>query len=161
MGLRGPAPTPTALNIIRGNPGKRALNHTESQAGPLVAEPPEYLDAAAVNEWNRLVPLLSKLGVLRETDDIALAQLCATYSTMMKAQAQLAKKGLLYTTQRGDVAQHPLVGIVNQNMIMVRRLLQEFGMTPSARSRIHADAKPFADPKDEWAARDRRMTESG
>jgi hypothetical protein len=29
MGLRGPAPEPTALKLLRGNPGKRPLNTLE------------------------------------------------------------------------------------------------------------------------------------
>lgn len=58
MGLRGPAPKPTALRIIEGNLGHRPLNQREPK--PLVGEPdvPAHLSRDAKKEWRRLVPIL-------------------------------------------------------------------------------------------------------
>jgi P27 family predicted phage terminase small subunit len=136
MGRRGPPPQPTAMKLIRGNPGKRKLNKNEPQ--PAVAMPhcPDYLDVTARNEWDRLAPILVRMRVLTEADYLALAGLCQTYSTMVKAQEQLNKSGILFKTPSGYVQQFPLIGVVNNCMEKIITFCREFGLTPSARTRI-------------------------
>ena len=139
MGLRGPAPKPTAIRRAQGNPGKRPFEDTEPR--PLVVEPgcPAHLDAEARLEWRRLVPILLRMRVLTEADGFALANLCQAYSTMVKAQQQLSKTGLLMKTPSGYVQQSPLLGIVNSCMETITRLSREFGLTPAARTRVRAE----------------------
>ena len=138
MGERGPAPKPTSLVLLEGNRGKRPLNANEPK--PRAAKPkcPAYLDAIAVKEWKRLVPILSRMKVLTEADGIALANLCQAVSTMVKAQEQLTKNGVLYKTKSGYIQQSPLLGIVNSQVDIINRLCREFGLTPSSRTRIRA-----------------------
>jgi phage terminase small subunit len=85
MGERGPAPKPTALVLLEGNPGKRPINHAEPK--PRLKTPccPEHLDAEAKTEWKRLVRILRHMKLLTEADYISLANLCQAYSTMVKA----------------------------------------------------------------------------
>ncbi len=135
MGLRGPIPKPTALKILEGNPGKRPLNRHEPNPGG-VPQCPKHLDAQARREWRRLLPILLKMRVLTEADYIALANLCQTYSTMVKAQEQLQKAGLLYKSQSGYIQQSPLLSIVNSCVETITKLCREFGLTPSSRSRL-------------------------
>jgi len=136
MGLRGPAPKPTSLVILEGNRGRRPLNDREPK--PLAVRPkcPTYLDEAGQKEWKRLIPILLRMRILTEADGIALANLCQAYSTMTKAQEQLNKAGILYKTKSGYIQQSPLLGIVNSQIEIINRLCREFGLTPSARSRI-------------------------
>src|SRR5689334_3828108 len=54
MGFRGPAPKPTAIKKIQGNPGKRPLNENEPQLEPGIPECPDYLDEIARKEWARI-----------------------------------------------------------------------------------------------------------
>ena len=54
MGLRGPAPKPTAIKRLEGNPGKRKLNEAEPTLTVGVPECPDYLDEVAKREWGRL-----------------------------------------------------------------------------------------------------------
>lgn len=159
MGLRGPSPTPTILNVIRGNPGHRPLNNAEPQPGKFKSKPPEHLDATAQQEWKRLVPILKRMRLLTEADAIALANLCMAYSTMIQAQNQFAKAGLLYKTQSGYIQPNPLWSIITRSMELVNKGLSKFGLDPSSRSRIQvpSEQKPAESP---WAARDRRMGES-
>jgi P27 family predicted phage terminase small subunit len=46
--------------------------------------------------------------------------------------------GLLIKTANGTAIQNPLVGIANKAMADMMRYAAEFGMSPSARSRIEA-----------------------
>jgi P27 family predicted phage terminase small subunit len=86
MGLRGPAPKPTAIRIIDSNPGKRPLNGREPQPDAVEPRCPDHLDKDARKEWRRLVPILLRMRVLTEADGYSLANLCQAYSTMAKAQ---------------------------------------------------------------------------
>ncbi len=148
--MRGPPPTPTALRILRGNPGKRALNKNEPQPGEFDDEqtPPDHLDEEALAEWARLVPILKRMRILTEADYMALSSLCVAYSTMCKAQKQLAQAGLLYKTQSGYIQPSPLMSIVTRNMEIVKKHLAEFGMTPASRSRLSMSAPEK--PKSKW-----------
>jgi P27 family predicted phage terminase small subunit len=136
MGLRGPAPKPTAIKLIEGNPGKRALNEREPQLEPGIPTCPDHLDATACKEWDRVSKLLVDMKVLTEADYIALGNLCQAYSTLIAAQRQLNKSGILYKTNSGYVQQSPLLGIVTAQTTIVNKLLAEFGLTPSSRTRV-------------------------
>ena len=147
MGLRGPPPKPRALREIEGNPGKRPLNPREPQ--PAVKRPrcPAYLDADARREWRRLVPILERMRVLTEADDIALANLCQQYALLQEAQIKLKKTGLLIKTRSGYIQQSPLVAIISTTVDQVNKLCREFGLTPSSRTRIQVEpVKPAVNP---------------
>ena len=148
-GQRGPAPKPTALKKLLGNPGKRKLNEAEPIPRSRLPHCPDHLDQLAQKEWNRLVKILTGMRVLTEADYIALANLCQAYSTLIAAQIQLNKTGILYKTKSGYVQQSPLLGIITAQTTIVNNLLREFGLTPSSRTRI-AVAQP-ADEHDEFA----------
>lgn len=145
MGLRGPAPKPTALKKLAGNPGKRQLNAREPQAKLSVPECPDHLDEIAKKEWVRVSKLLLGMKVLTEADYIALGNLCQAYSTMIQAQTQMNKTGMLFKTKSGYVQQSPLFTIISTQHTIVNKLLAEFGLTPSSRSRLQiapGDDKP-------------------
>jgi P27 family predicted phage terminase small subunit len=149
VGRRGPAPMPTAIKKLKGNPGRRPLNEVEPQ--PEQGEPdcPEHLDEVAQREWKRLIPILRGMRVLTTADYIALGNLCQAYSIQIKAQKQLARSGLLYKTRSGYVQQSPLLGIITAQTTIVNNLLREFGLTPSSRTRITVVQEP--EIQDVWA----------
>jgi P27 family predicted phage terminase small subunit len=150
MGLRGPAPKPTAIKRLQGNPGKRALNEREPQLEPGIPACPDHLDATACKEWDRVSKLLVGMKVLTEADYIALGNLCQAYSTLIAAQRQLNKSGILYKTKSGYVQQSPLLGIITAQTTIVNKLLAEFGLTPSSRTRL-AITEPKEKPPNRFA----------
>ncbi len=150
MGLRGPAPKPTALRVLEGNLGKRPLNPHEPKPRKAVPRCPEHLDERARKEWRRLVPVLQRMGVLTEADGLALANLCQTYSTLIRAQEKLNESGILYQTPSGYVMQNPLLSVVNQRVDTITKLSREFGLTPAARTRIVAQVD---DDAEDWLER--------
>ena len=124
------------------------MNTREPKPRQVRPKCPAYLDEAAVTEWKRLVPILSKMRVLTEADGIALANLCQAISTMVKAQEQMNKNGILYKTKSGYIQQSPLLGIVNSQVEIINRLCREFGLTPSSRTRIMAERDEESSPDD-------------
>ena len=78
MGKRGPAPKPTALKVLQGNPGKRPLNDKEPEyeKSDELLKPPPYLSTHAKKEWKRIAPMLLNNGLLTNVDISALGAYC-------------------------------------------------------------------------------------
>jgi P27 family predicted phage terminase small subunit len=73
-----------------------------------------------------------------------------------RAIAKMAEKdqltgGLMIKTSNGNAVQNPLVGTANKAAADMMRYAAEFGMTPSARSRISAEPpRESGDPADRF-----------
>ena len=147
---RGTRPTPTALKLLKGNPGKRPLNRHEPAPAPRRSlVPPRFLQGVARLEWRRLAPKLARLGLLSEIDDAALAQYCELWARWREAETALREHGMVITGNKGTPVLSPYVAIANRALSQMRALLVEFGMTPSARTRVKTDPGP--QPSDPFA----------
>jgi P27 family predicted phage terminase small subunit len=146
----GRKPKPTHLKLVTGNPGKRALPKAEAKVVPALPSPPPHLSDEAKVEWGRVSEDLFKVGLLSVIDRAALAAYCQAYARWVHAEraiAEMAKQdqvtfGLMITTSNGNSIQNPLVGTANKAAADMLRFAVEFGMTPSARSRINAEPPP-------------------
>lgn len=144
----GPKPKPTHLKLVTGNPGKRALNTREPKPAPGLPSPPGELSDEAKVEWGRVSEELHRIGLLTGIDRAALAAYCQAYARWVQAERAIARMaardeltgGLMIRTTNGNAIQNPLIGTANKAMSDMVRYATEFGMTPSARSRIQAEA---------------------
>jgi len=144
--MRGRRPEPTRLKLLRGNPGKRKLDPNEVAPAPAATlQPPAWLDAEAIVEWNRLAPILHRLGLLTEIDTDALATYCQTWARWREADAQIRRYGMVIKGKGGYPVISPFVAVANRAMAHMRSFLIEFGMTPSARTRVKTDPGPKPD----------------
>ena len=136
MGRRGPAPKPTALKRLQGNPGKRALNDSEPRPAATLPRCPSHLQGEARAEWRRVARVLHESGLLTQVDRAALAIYCQAWARWVKAEAQVARHGEVVKSAAGNVMQNPYLSIANRAMKQVQLMARELGMTPSARSQI-------------------------
>ncbi|QQK75083.1 phage terminase small subunit P27 family [Salicibibacter cibarius] len=146
MGKRGPAPKPTNLKVMEGNPGKRPLNENEPEPTKETPECPEWLTDEAKEEWDRVVPELERLGLLTVVDGASLASYCASWARAVEAESWMAKNGRYYVTRDKDgdiksMSKVPHVAIAEKSFAEVRAFAKEFGLTPSSRSELSAVAK--------------------
>ena len=90
--MRGPKPTPTALKIVRGNPGKRALPKDEPkpEAGAVA---PDWLSPAAAEHWPLIARQLEDAQVLTVMDAPALALYCEAFARWKKANDHVLQHG--------------------------------------------------------------------
>lgn len=132
----GTKPKPSSMKILEGNRGKRPLNKDEPEPKGIMPQCPEHLDEGAKREWDNIVPMLSKLGLLTEVDGTALAIYCQAYSTWVEAVERIQKTGMIVKAPSGYPIQNPYLAIANKAVEQMNRFLTEFGMTPSSRSRI-------------------------
>lgn len=94
--------------------------------------------------WGYVSGLLDRMGVLCEVDAVALEMLCEAYADYLAARDELKIFGSEYyttLTAAGDKMHraHPAVAQKNDADRRIRGWLAEFGMTPSARSRVKSD----------------------
>ncbi len=136
--MRGPAPKPTALKIIQGNPGGKRLNENEPKPKVVCPPAPSFLDAEAKKEWRRVAKMLSKNRILTEADIPALQMYVVEYSTWKEAVENLNRDDIIYETDNKYKQQSIWLTIRNRSFDNLRKMLQEFGMTPASRSRIAA-----------------------
>lgn len=156
MAPRGRKPKPTHLKLVTGNPGKRALNKGEPTPRLDLPMPPPHLSDEAKVEWGRVSQELYDCGLLSTVDRAALAAYCQAYARWVTAEKAITKmaesdaltSGLLIRTSNGNAIQNPLVGTANKAMKDMVYYAAEFGMTPSARSRIEAAPPPKDNKKD-------------
>ncbi|NCD03968.1 MAG: phage terminase small subunit P27 family [Clostridia bacterium] len=138
MGTRGRKPKPTALKVLEGNPGKRPLNASEPKPEKKAPKCPTWLEPEAKKEWKRMSKTLEELGVLTEIDASAFSGYCQAYARWKEAEEFLSKHGTIFKTPSGYIQQVPQVSIAQTYLKIMKDFCTEFGLTPSARSRIKA-----------------------
>jgi len=147
--VSGPPPRPTALKILRGNPGKQKINRDEPKPPPSPATPPTWLrgDALALAIWAEEAPRLLRLGLLTEIDRLLFAALCERTAIYRRA-ARALRKGLTQQTAGGAIPR-PEVSIARGALYGFSQLCARFGMTPADRARLMAT--PERAVKSKWA----------
>lgn len=130
--MRGRKPKPMALKLLHGDQPCR-MNHAEPKMPPGSLDAPEWLQGLALAHWNEFAPVLSAAGLLTQGDRAAFAQLCDDYATIRNGLGDRDKARDRY-----------------------RRMLVEFGLTPSSRARIKITVEPPRDRMAEFLEKQRR-----
>ncbi len=145
MAKPGPQPVPSELKRLKGNPGHRPISDDEPK--PLVSagvpEPPDWLEPYAKNIWGVLAPELHRLGLLTVLDLTTWAAYCQSYARWRTAEEWLTeheetielldKKNKLRNVIRASACQTSREALADMN-----RFGSQFGLSPSARTSIHA-----------------------
>lgn len=157
--MKGRKPTPSHLRLVKGNPGKRPINEQEPTPRRERPSAPAHISDLAREVWGQAVLILDEMGILTRADVFAVEMLCeamadhrAAGSTIREcAAAAHAVKGTeeksdftldgrYYRTinQSGGVMwrSHPAVALRADADRRIKAWCAEFGLTPSARSRI-------------------------
>ena len=104
-----------AKDFEHGNPEYREL--------PAIAKPPGPLEGAALKEWERLYPLLSEAGAIREVDQSMLMLCCLAWGALMD------------TMREGKPVTPALLN-------SVRQAYAEFGLTPGSAGQVAKTEPP-------------------
>ena len=148
MGRRGPAPKPTALRILQGNPGKIKLNPEEPKppAATVDLPCPEWLPQRAKDIWADVLPKAVTLS-LTVLDVHALAAFCQSCARWQEAEEDVAANGATYIVReplkRGEkvgaikrIVKRPQVTIAKEQNQIMKGWASELGFTPASRTRI-------------------------
>lgn len=138
--MRGRKPKPVAF---RENPKNATPERKIKENEPAfpsfkrAPSPPDHLNEHAAAEWRRMCPILIRAGLFTAADIAALTLYCEAWGRLVDANLAIEKTGMLIKTTNGNVIQNPHVGIANRAWEQVRKILTEFGLTPSSRARLH------------------------
>ncbi len=97
---------------------------------------PAHLQGEGRKEWARMGRKLREHGLITDLDGGALALYCQAWARWIEAERQLMKYGTVVKSPSGYPMQSPYLAIANKAMDQMLRVLVEFGMSPSARSRV-------------------------
>src|SRR5688572_13757514 len=120
-----------------------SANQPPMPGGP---ECPDWLDDEAKAKWKRVTNDLQAMGLLARADRAALAMFCTAWSRWKDAEEQVRKFGaIVKSPEKGFPMKSPYLTIADQAMETMRKLMVEFGLTPSSRSRIRVPEGDAAD----------------
>lgn len=149
--MTGRKPQPSALRVLRGNPGKRALNADEPKYEATTLECPSGLPAAAGAEWQRVMGQLTASGQVTNVDRGVLEGYCLKYAQWRALEAEAARHPFVVKSPSGYPMPNPVLGMANKVFALMLKAASELGITPSSRSRVHASPPVVAAPVSKWA----------
>lgn len=158
--MPGPPRTPTALRLVKGNPSKRAINKNEPKPPSGVPPIPKHFNKQEKYWFKRVAQELDGSGVITTLDGMALELLIGAYVEWRKHRDFLDQEGDTYTvtSMTGDVMikSHPRVAMLADAWKRLRGMMAEFGMTPSARSKINVAGETEEDLLDAFLNKKRK-----
>lgn len=143
--MAGRKSKPTKLKVVTGNPGKRPLPENEPEPTNELGDAPDWLSAEAAEHWKYVVDTANELeGVAKKPDEAALAVFAQAIADYREADDELSDNGSNYQhveTKSGGIMIriHPAVGVRQTALNTIMKVCSEFGLTPSARTRVKVD----------------------
>src|SRR5688500_503231 len=114
--MASPQAQPAALKLIKGRSPGRDSGGREVVPPPafkrLPPEAPEWLPAEARAEWDRVVPELARLDLLKPVDRAALTAYCLTWDRLVQAQSEMAADGSVLAVNSQGRVRHPAVAVI-------------------------------------------------
>lgn len=155
MGLRGKAPDPIPLKILKGTSTGLSSSGYKIPDPPafdrVAPDPPDWLSAPARELWDAIAPGLEQLDLLKREDLTAFTSYCETWATYREALEQVRSGGLITTNPNtGHTHRNPALQALEIAGTQLLRYAQEFGLTPAAEIRLARPGKledaddPFA-----------------
>ncbi len=134
----GRRPQPSALKVLRGNPGKRKPNAQEPRPPTGDVIKPADLSAAAAAVWDELAPVARAMGTLTPADIRPFGTLCELQATFTAAART---KGTAAFDAR----------LERETATALRPYYALFGLEPISRARIAVPTPADAAPVSKWA----------
>ena len=144
--MKGRKPKPTALKLLDGdfNKDPQLRNHNEPEPEVGVVTCPAWITGDARTEWKRVSGELMSMGVATLVDRAALEQYTTAYASWRDSLRVVAKEGRFIATESGP-KRHPACGAAQAYADLCHKLLIQFGMTPSSRTRLHIKKETDSD----------------
>ena len=107
---------------------------------------PEDIENDAAEYMTDVLSELENRGILEEVDSAALTMLARNYSMFIKASKQLEIDGLTVTSDRGNIAPHPLIKVAKDAQTQAMKVMLEFGLTAKSRTKLPKKDNEDAEP---------------
>jgi len=115
---------------------------------------PFKLSKVASTQWTKVSRQLREAKLLTNIDTHALAMYCEAFAMWKGALVKIREEGSVVLSLNGSMVQSPYCHVANKSFDQASRMLVEFGMTPSSRTRVSAVEGPEQNQKnrfdDDW-----------
>jgi len=149
--MRGRKPVPTYLKVLRGNPGKRALNKNERIPEGRLADSPDWMTEGQKAGWNYAIEH-APLGLLKKLDRSVLAAWVVAEDLHRRASEQVEKFGILTKAPNtGLPIQSPYLPVLNKQAQIILKAAEQLGFTPASRTRIQVEEPSKRLEHNPWA----------
>lgn len=143
-----PKRTPDSLKLIKGTARPDRMNPDAPAPNKGITHPPEWLADRAAELFMQLSAILNGMGVASPDDVHALAMLSSRLEQVEILTVTIEDSGFTYLSEGGLWKARPEVAMRAEAMRHAQSLLNEFGLTPAARSKVSAgqpqEENPFA-----------------
>ena len=142
---QGRKPVPTELKKLRGtvNVTREKARKAEPKVDTKRPRRPTWLDKRAKAEWKRLCDILEGMAILSTAYAPALEAICDAYSKWRQSEEMVAKMGHAIVTRNSkgevEVRRNPFTVEMHKHKDAYVRLLSEFGLTPSTKTRVSTE----------------------
>ncbi len=99
-------------------------------------KPPEHITGLALEEWLRVAHELHGINITTALDLTLLEQYCVMYAQWREMIDQVSQRGAVQETKTGYSQQSGYFTVAVKLAGEIRKIATEFGLTPSARSRM-------------------------
>ena len=148
--MMGRPPKNNRLKVLSGSKHAKKTTKKTPVDTPMWRCPPHVTDHGK-RLWKTVGPVLIRSGIMCELDRSCFEALCCIYDRLLKFQEILREDGPLIDDKRGALKKHPLTTGISQHLTLFRNYCQDFGMTPSSRSRLGFEIDGVDQDTDEFA----------
>ena len=157
--MKGRKPTPAALKVLAGNPGRRPIpNEPESAPLPSDDQPPEWLHDYAKDFYRDILDVVTGMGVATEADRLGIITLAQSLAEVKIANENMNKFGRVIKNSKGGAERNPYAVHAVQFIAFVRQFITEYGMTPCSRAKLTAKATDESNPLADFLNRKKSST---
>ena len=89
--------------------------------------------------------LIDKYGIIKPHWEGQLDLLASNYELFIMAKNKLKEDGLMVVNRFGNLDKHPLLAQIKDSNIQCCKLINEFGLSPKADSKIKSESNDDAD----------------
>lgn len=144
MGRRGPPKKPAAIHERQGT--FRPDRHAGGLVPGSIPEKPPQLSERAGAEWDRLAAQMAAAGLLNDRFLMAFAAYCECVAEYWHHKKTIADEDYTATTIKGNVIQHPAVGMMGKCLDRMVKLERELGLTPASATGLSPGSAEEEDP---------------
>lgn len=134
----GPRPLPKNITVLRAGKRPRTAVPEDQQPEVKVKIPlaPDGLTAEEIEVFNRMARLLAGMRVMSEVDVDALVLYSRCWAMYERAHKAIAESAPIVKSPSGYPIKNPWVTIERDNHDRCMKILEQFGCTPSGRTRV-------------------------
>lgn len=130
--------------VLRARGSWRAGGRTGEATFPIECpEPPEWLDVVGKDWFTKHALIALEAGYMAQAFAADLALGADAYSEYVELSTEIRKAGRagrLCVTDKGNVIQHPNVGMRNQAFLRAHAIIVAYGLNPSAKASVKVGA---------------------